>query len=498
MKPSSQNGCILVTGATGYVGGRLVPRLLKSGRRVRVMSRDPNRLADHSWFGEVEVMAGDALCPESLGPALAGVEAAYYLVHSLSGTANFYAQDLLAARNFGRAASQARISRIIYLGGLGHPQTKLSKHLRSRQETGVVLRESGIPVIEFRAAIIVGSGSASFEMIRYITEGLPVLFCPRWVHTNVQPISIHDVLEYLVAALDLVEAGEKPENKIIDIGGADVLTYRQMLTGYAQVRNLNRLVIPLPLVTSSFCATMLHWLTPIPAQVVRALIVGLRNEVVVREDTARTLFPQIKPRGYLTSVERALARVQTGTVETTWSDALGVHQNGFTSLTLRSEQGLLIERRQLLVPAPVHQVFQAFSGLGGQRGWLYADWAWLARGILDRLFGGVGFRRGRRHAQELRVGDAVDFWRVETVEPDHLLCLRAEMKLPGKAWLQFEAIPKSPMETFLVQTAFFAPKGLYGLFYWYALYPLHRFIFTGLIRKLAVLASMVLVTDGDD
>ncbi len=477
---------ILVTGATGYIGGRLVPRLLEAGYPVRVLARDVNRLQGRQWFERVEIVQGDVLKPETLVPAMAGVGAAYYLVHSMSSSQDFHQRDLLAASNFGQAAKAAGVMRIIYLGGLGDPEADLSQHLRSRQQTGEALRQSGVPVTEFRAAIIVGSGSLSFEMVRYLTERIPVMICPRWVHTRVQPIAIRNVLEYLVATLDEpASAGE-----ILEIGGADILTYGEMMTQYAQERGLRRVLLSVPVLTPRLSSYWVHWMTPVPASIARPLIEGLRNEVIARDDTARRLFPEIVPLNYRTAVRHALAHLDARDVETTWNDALATSQGDMTPVILTTHDGMMIERRQKITAAPPSTVYQAFSSLGGNRGWPYFNWAWRLRGMLDRLIGGVGYRRGRRDPEELRVGDTLDFWRVEAVEPGRLLRLRAEMKVPGRAWLQFEAKPVQDSKTLLTQTAFFASKGLFGLLYWYALYPIHGLIFWGMIRKLAEQAEL--------
>jgi uncharacterized protein YbjT (DUF2867 family)/uncharacterized protein YndB with AHSA1/START domain len=476
---------VLVTGATGYIGGRLVPRLLEAGFRVRCLARDPARLQGRPWLGQTEVAAGDCLRANTLPSALKGVEVAFYLVHSMAGGRDFEQRDVLAARNFAAAAKAAGVQRIIYLGGLGDPDTALSEHLRSRQETGAVLRETGVPVTEFRAPVIVGSGSLSFEIIRYLTERLPVMICPRWLYTRVQPIAIRNVLDYLVAALDMPESA----GRIIEIGGADVLTYGELLRGYAKARGLKRWLVPV--LTPRLSSYWVHLVTPVPAAIARPLIQGLRNDVVLRDDTARRLFPQIQPLDYAAAVRLALANLETGHVETAWSDALASSQGDLAPVALATHEGIILERRQLTVAAPAPAVFAAFTRLGGTTGWLYLDWAWRLRGLLDRLLGGVGLRRGRRDPQEVRAGDAVDFWRVEAVEPNRLLRLRAEMKVPGRAWLEFRAEPIDGGKSRLSQTAFFAPRGLTGLLYWYLLYPLHAVIFSGLAKKLALLAQEV-------
>jgi hypothetical protein len=318
-------------------------------------------------------------------------------------------------------------------------------------------------------------------MVRYLTERVPVMICPRWVFTRIQPIGIADVLEYLLAALETpASAGQ-----IIEIGGADVLTYGEMMLGYARVRGLRRLLLPVPVLTPRLSSYWVHWVTPIPAAIARPLIEGLRNEVIVRSDLAGRLFPQIQPIPYQQAVENALQKTVTGDVETIWSDALVSSLGDKPAVYLVQEQGLIIERRTQIVSASASQVFHTYNGLGGKRGWLSLNAAWQLRGALDRLIGGVGMRRGRRDPDELRPGDALDFWRVEAVEPDRLLRLRAEMKVPGKAWLQFESIPEPGNQTTLVQTAFFEPKGLLGLSYWYLLYPVHALIFAQMVARIA-------------
>ncbi|MBN1665962.1 MAG: SDR family oxidoreductase [Anaerolineales bacterium] len=475
---------ILVTGVTGYIGGRLVPRLLEKGYAVRCMVRDPERLKGRSWQGQVEIIQGDVFDSDSLKKALVGINTAYYLIHSMGGGQNFHQRDLIAARNFGSAARACGVKNIIYLGGLGDPNSDLSEHLRSRQQTGQALGEAGVAVTEFRAAIIVGSGSLSFEMIRYLTERVPIMICPRWVFTRAQPISIHNVLDYLVAAL------EQPvsHGQIIEIGGQDVLTYGDMMTGYAQVRGLRRWLISVPVLTPRLSSYWVHLVTPIPADISAPLIEGLRNEVIVRITTAQELFPQIQPMDYQTAVRDALDKLLTGQVETAWSDALVTTQGELPPVILETKEGMVLEKRQLQIAAPPAEVFRSFSSLGGETGWLYMNWAWELRGLIDRLIGGVGMRRGRRDQQKVRVGDAIDFWRVEAVEEDHLLRLRAEMKVPGLAWLEFMVEPHPAASAWLSQTAIFAPKGLFGWLYWYALYPIHGLIFSGMIQRIAARA----------
>jgi uncharacterized protein YbjT (DUF2867 family) len=451
---------------------------------VRVLARDPLRLVGRDWAGRVDAVAGDVLRAETLGTAMAGVGVAYYLVHSMARGEGYRERDVAAARAFGRAAAEAGVARIVYLGGLGDPTADLSRHLRSRQETGEALREAGVPVTEFRAAVVVGSGSISFEMIRYLTERLPVMVCPQWVYTRVQPIAVDDLLRYLVAALDVPESA----GRVVEVGGADVLTYGEMMLGYADARGLWRHLQPVPVLTPTLSSYWVHLVTPIPSQIARPLIEGLRNETVVRDHSAHDLFPSIHPVGYATAVRAAVASLDTGDVETSWSDALVTSGGDVQPRVLTTHEGKLIERRQALVTARPEEAFGVICSIGGRRGYRAWDWAWELRGAADRLVGGVGLRRGRRDPVDLRVGDALDFWRVEAVEPGRLLRLRAEMKVPGAAWLQFETLPRAG-GTLLVQTAYFAPRGVPGLAYWYGLLPVHSRIFSGMIAALAAEAS---------
>jgi uncharacterized protein YbjT (DUF2867 family) len=455
--------------------------LLAAGYRVRCMVRDPARLQGREWLTQIEVVQGDMFQPDSLVAAMRDIWVIYYLVHSLGKGSDFWERDLEAARNCAEGAHAAGVKRIIYLGGLGNPQADLSPHLRSRQETGDALREAGVPITEFQAAVIVGSGSLSFEMIRYLTDRLPIMICPKWVFTKIQPIAIRNVLDYLVAALACPES----TGRILEIGGRDVVTYAAMMKGYAKAKGLKRRLIAVPVLTPRLSSYWVHLVTPIPANIAQPLIKGLGNEVVVRDDSALRLFPGIKPLDYDTSVRLAVNLLETHGLETIWSDALTSSQGSRTPMILTTREGLIRERRQLFVSASTKSVYRSFASLGGERGWLYMNWAWQIRGMLDRLCGGVGMRRGRRDPQELRVGDSLDFWRVEMVNPGRLIRLRAEMKVPGRAWLEFEARPEPQNKTLLLQTAFFEPKGLLGLLYWYLLYPIHALIFSGLVEKIA-------------
>jgi uncharacterized protein YbjT (DUF2867 family) len=464
----------LVTGATGYIGGRVIPRLVELGLPVRVLVRDAKRIRGRWWEHRVDVVVGDLMDPASASRALDGVDTAYYLVHSMTHSADFAARDRIAARNFVQAGRELR--HCIYLGGLVPDGEGVSEHLKSRGETGAILR-GGLPTTEFRAGPIVGSGSASFEMVRYLTERLPFMIAPRWILNQVQPIAVRDVLSYLLAACDAEPGG------IVEIGGADSLSFRDMLRGYAAVRGFRRTIIPVPVLAPTVAALWVDKITPIPRTIAAPLIEGIAQPVVADTTRARALFPHIEPMRYREAVERALARLDARSVESRWSDALGNEP----SYELRDREGLMEETRTMHVDAPPEAVFGAFSSLGGDRGWLAYNGLWRVRGFLDRLVGGPGLRRGRRDPEALYPGDALDFWRVEEVDRPRLLRLRAEMRLPGKAWLQFTAAPESG-GTRLVQTALFAPRGLSGLLYWYAMYPAHLLIFGDMVRAIAALA----------
>jgi uncharacterized protein YbjT (DUF2867 family) len=481
---------ILVTGATGYVGGRLVPRLLEAGYRVRCLVRDPSRVEGFTWAKRVEIVTCDMSDPQRAAELMHGVSVAYYLIHGQQGGKVNAERDLLVARNFAYAAEQADIERIIYLGELVDPAARLSPYLRSRHETGSQLRYTHIPVTEFRAGMIVGSGSVLFEMVRYLTEREPLLVCPAWFFSEAQPIAIRDVLSYLIAALD----SPRSVGRVIEIGGPTRLTYADMLFGYARERGLKRVLIRTPFNAPRLSAYWVHMVTPIHWRIVLPLIEGLRASLIVRDDAAKKLFPQIQPIDFQTAVRLALGRIQRDDVETSWSDALVTVMGNVKPYEFTVEQGMFIERRQLLVDVPPETVFRSYTGIGGERGWLYMDWSWEIRGWLDKLVGGVGLRRGRRHPDEIRAGESLDFWRAEQVEPDRCMRLRAEMKVPGKAWLQFDSVPVPEGQggqSLLTVTAYFAPHGFFGFAYWYAMWPFHKFIFDGLTRGIASRARLL-------
>ncbi len=445
---------ILITGATGYVGGELLKALLAAGYTVRCLARHPEVLKAKELPG-VQVVTGDVLDAASLRSALAGIETAYYLVHSMGSSESFEEQDRKAAQNFAAAAREAGVRRILYLGGLGHGAEKLSAHLRSRQEVGEILRSAGVPVVEFRASVVIGSGSLSFEMIRALVERLPVMIAPRWVSVAAQPIAIADLLSYLLAALDLPLDG----NRIFEIGGSDQVSYGGLMKEYARQRGLRRLVISVPFLTPRLSSLWLGLVTPLYVRVGRKLIDSICHETIVEDHTALTEF-QIRPCGYREAIQAALK-----------ADGDGRH--------------LMIDSRTIHVTASPRDAFAAIRRIGGVRGWYHANWLWKLRGLLDRLFGGVGLRRGRRDPDFLRVGDTVDFWRVEAIEPDRRLRLAAEMKLPGSAWLEFE-VTRDATGSNIRQTATFDAKGLLGRAYWYSVFPLHQFVFAGMLRAISV------------
>jgi uncharacterized protein YbjT (DUF2867 family) len=484
------HGRVLVAGATGYVGGRLVVSLEREGTTVRCLARRPEVLAGRV-AGSTDVVKADCLDPETLPPALSGVETAYYLVHSMGSDGRFATLDETAARNFGRAARAAGVRRIVYLGGLGaEDEPELSEHLRSRQRTGEVLRASGVPVVEMRASIIVGSGSLSYEMVRALVERLPLMVCPRWVRVRTQPIAIDDVVAYLLAARDLPEAADG----VYEIGGPDVVSYREIMLEYARQRGLRRWLVPVPLLTPRLSSLWLGLVTPLYARVGRKLIDSLRNPTVVTSDRAQTAFP-VRPRPLRESIARALSNEDAELAATRWSDA-------FSSAALPPPWGgapfgtRLVDSRARAVRVPPSSAFAPVRRLGGSTGWYHGNALWRLRGALDLALGGVGLRRGRRDPERLRVGEPVDFWRVEAYEEDRLLRLAAEMRLPGRAWLQFEVKPLAASRSEIRQTAIFDPAGLAGLLYWYAVYPIHSLIFGGMLRGIAARAQAEVVGEG--
>jgi uncharacterized protein YbjT (DUF2867 family) len=470
------NPLILLTGATGYIGGRLLPLFERKGVRLRCMVRRPEQLRPRV-AESTELVKGDVLNPESLPLAFMDVDTAYYLIHSMGSARDFQRDDRQGAANFAAAAKQAGVRRIIYLGGLGNPKRALSEHLRSRQETGETLRKSGIQVIEFRASVIIGSGSLSFELIRALVERLPMMICPKWVATPTQPIAIEDVLSYLLAAFDLTEV----KSRIFEIGGPDRVSYGDIMREYARQRGLRRMMVSVPVLTPYLSSLWLGLVTPVYARIGRKLIEGLRSPTVVEDRSALEYFA-IRPRGLQEAMAQALSNEDRDFVETRWSDALSSsgQKPHWGGVRFGSR---IVDSRTVMVSTTPKAAFAPIQRIGGQTGWYYGNWLWRLRGLLDLVLGGAGLRRGRRDAIDLRVGDALDFWRVEAFEPNSLLRLAAEMKLPGRAWLEFE-VSGTEHGSQIRQTALFDPVGLLGLAYWYALYPVHRVMFSGMLKGL--------------
>lgn len=475
---------VAVTGATGYIGGRLVPALLEAGHEVVCLARTPAKLRDRPWSEAVDIREADVLSPEGLTDALDGCDAAFYLVHSMGGSSEFASADRDGARNFAVAAQAAAVGRIVYLGGLGAENDDLSTHLSSRHEVGAILAGTGVPVTELRAAVIIGSGSVSFEMLRHLTEVLPVMITPSWVRTRCQPIAIRDVLRFLVEALQDTTAG----HEIYEIGGPDVLTYETMMQIYAEVAGLpRRLVIGVPVLSPRLSSYWIGFVTPLPVGVARPLVDSLRNEVVVTSPAAQDRFGPAA-HDFRTAVELALGRSDEMQVPTRWSDAASAPARPLVSDPEWSGDRMYVDHRTVTTDAGAEDLFWAFSRVGGDVGYYGFSWAWALRGILDTIVGGVGLRRGRRHPEEVRLGDTVDFWRVVTVERNHVLQLWAEMRLPGEAWLEWRIEDDGDLRT-LHQTAYFRPRGLTGRLYWFVLVPFHIPIFEGMIRAIVDAAA---------
>lgn len=477
MKGAARTPLVLVTGATGYVGGRLLQSLQEQGYRVRCLARNPEALRE-SANATTEVVRGDVLDRASLDSAMRGVDVSYYLVHSMGSTGSFEESDRQAARNFAEAARSAGVSRIIYLGGLGRSDEELSPHLRSRQEVGRILRESGVPVLEFRASVVIGAGSLSFEMIRSLTERLPIMITPRWVNVPAQPIAIDDVLEYLVAALGLPAS----QYRVYEIGGAEQVSYADIMREYARQRGLRRRMISVPVLTPYLSSLWLGLVTPVYARIGRKLIESIIHSTVVRDPIALEVFA-VRPVDVSEAIRRAIASEERLFATTRWSDA--VSSSGVEPKWGGVQFGTrLVDSRTMEVAAPPSAAFAPIQRIGGRTGWYAWNWLWRVRGTFDLLAGGVGMRRGRRSPTGLRVGDIVDFWRVEAIEPARRLRLVAEMKLPGRAWLEFE-VEGSGSSSTIRQTAIFDPVGLLGMAYWYSLYPFHHLVFDGMLRAIA-------------
>jgi uncharacterized protein YbjT (DUF2867 family) len=470
--PDAHDRPIMLTGASGYVGGRLLYRLEASGRPLRCLTRRPALLRDRV-AAHTDVVEGDVLDRASLDVALRGVHTACYLVHSMGGGGDFEELDRRAALNFAEAARAAGVAQIVYLGGLGHDD-ELSPHLASRHEVGRLLRDGGVPTVELRASIVIGSGSASFETVRALVEQLPAIVVPPWVETLAQPIAIEDVIEYLLAAIEL----ERPVDAVYEIGGTDQVTYADVMREYARQRGLRRHVIRTPFITPRASRLLLGLLTPVYGRVAGEMVDSLRNETIVTSTAADAAFT-VARRGLSAAIERALAGEDREFAETHWSDALPQERpSRWGGLAFGRR---LVASRVVRVEREPEEAFAPIQRIGGSTGWYGANWFWRLRGLLDTLRGGVGLRRGRRHPSELRVGDTVDFWRVERLESGRVLRLAAEMKIPGRLWLQFEVEPTG-QDSVVRQTTVFDPAGYVGLAYWYLLYPIHHRVFSRMLR----------------
>ncbi|WP_416062342.1 SDR family oxidoreductase [Rhodococcus indonesiensis] len=477
---------ILVTGATGYIGGRLAPLLVDAGHRVRVLARTPDKLRDVPWAGDVEIVRGDLTDPQSLAVACRDVDVLYYLVHSMGGRGEFIDTERAEAENVAAAARAAGVRRIVYLGGL-HPDTAdLSTHLRSREQVGRILVESGVPTLVLQAGVVIGSGSASFEMIRHLSNRLPLMTTPKWVNNKIQPIAVRDVLHYLVGAA----TAPLPRSRTYDIGGPDVLRYGEMMQVYAEVAGLRRRrILVLPVLTPKLAGLWIGLVTPIPPSLGRALIESLSNDAVVSEHDIDDVIPPPPGglTGYREAVRLALRKIERGDVETTWASAspVGAPAEPLPSDPHWAGEVVFVDERCIDCDTDAGTVWEVVESIGGENGWYSFPLAWTIRGWLDRFAGGVGLSRGRRNPRTLHTGDALDFWRVERLERPTLLRLRAEMRAPGGAWLEWRIEPLDPGRARLHQRAIFFPKGLAGRVYWYALVPFHGIIFKGMLENIA-------------
>jgi uncharacterized protein YbjT (DUF2867 family) len=480
---------VLLTGATGYIGGRLAPELLEAGHQVVCFTRSESRLRDVPWRSRVEVVEGDVGKPADVRRAMAGVDAAYFLIHSLGTGPKFADRDRKAAQNVATAATEAGLQRLVYLGGLIPEDSRLSPHLESRGEVGRILLASGVPTVELRAAVIIGSGSASFEMLRYLTERLPAMVVPRWVSSRIQPIAIRDVIRYLVGCLDL----PTEVNRSFDIGGPDVLTYQQMMQRYAAVAGLSkRLIVPVPVLSPTLSSHWVGLVTPVPNAIARPLVESLRNEVVAGEHDIAAYLPD-PAEGLLPfneAVRLALQRIRDAKVTTRWSSAAwpDAPSDPLPSDPDWAGGSLYVDERETPVRASSDQLWDVIEAIGGENGWYSWPLAWSVRGWMDRTVGGVGLRRGRRDPRRLYVGESLDFWRVEEIERGRLLRLRAEMKVPGLAWLELTIAEDDAVTTYR-QRAVFHPRGLLGHLYWWSVAPFHGVVFGGMLRNIAAAAE---------
>lgn len=482
---------ILVTGATGYIGGRLVPELLARGYQVRAFTRSREKLQGRPWarHPQVELFSGDVFDLKQLSEACRGCGAAYYLVHSmLPGQKDFQKADQTAAENMRAAAEENHLERILYLGGLGEDGPGLSKHLKSRAEVGKILSQGKVPVTALRAAMVIGSGSASFEILRYLVERLPVMVTPKWLETPNQPIAIRNVIEYLIGCLEVPETA----GKSFDIGGADVLTYRELMKVYAEEAGLSkRIVFPVPVLTPRLSSYWIHLVTPVPASIARPLAEGLKNPVVCKNNEIRALIPQ-EVLSAREAIRRALANLRGNEIKSHWTDAGRMPPLEFIYPGDPQWAGgtRYQDDRSIEVPVPAERLWRVIEKIGGRQGWYHADWLWSFRGFLDRLAGGVGLRRGRRDENKILPGDSLDFWRAAEVTENKRLLLYAEMKLPGRATLEFNVDAVTPNQSRLRMSAKFYPKGLMGILYWYLVLPFHHYIFNGMMRQIAARARL--------
>lgn len=489
MKNKNRERIYLVTGASGYVGGRLVRDLLNDKKIVRVLVRDAKKIVGQSWASHVEIVEGNASNPEDLDQALAGIHTAYYLLHSINVATDFVHIESAMAKGFAEAAERASVSQIVYLGGIANDENR-SRHLTSRMETGTNLAAGSTPVLELRAGIIIGSGSASFEMLRHLTHRLPIMTTPKWVSNRTQPIAIRDVLYYLRAAANLAT----PVDGIRDIGGPEVVTYAKMMQKFAAISGLRkRMIIQIPVLTPKLSSLWIGLVTPVPTSLARPLVESLISEVVVDPRKSIDSVIPLPAEGLLTvtqSIELALSRTADNQVDTRWSDA------AYPTAPWQKAQGdpswagelTLKDHREVTTDVPLSFIWSEIEGIGGVNGWYGSGWLWYLRGLIDRLFGGVGLRRGRRDPQFLRIGDSLDFWRVEELEKGRRLRLYAEMILPGKAWLEFDLLEVDG-KTLITQEALFAPRGLGGQIYWYLVSPFHFFIFPTMLRNIVKAAG---------
>ena len=473
------NKTILVTGATGYVGGRLIPRLLENGCRVRCLVRNPRLIYNRTWYPRVEIIQGDAIAYDSVREAMENVSTAYYLIHSMASGQRYPERDVQAARNFASAAASAGVDHIIYLGGLADPGAEIGDHMRSRIQTGDTLRQGIVPVTEFRASLVIGSGSISFEMIRFTTEQMPVLVGPRWLHNRTQPIAIQNVLDYLFAAL------ENPATwgQIYEIGGKDVMTYAETMLTYARLRGFARRILILPTIPLQLMAFGVDLMTPVPKRIASPLIDGMQSDSVVRDHRAEEIFRDIHLLDYESAVTAAMKMITPSQIEPVWD-------NGEDSVKVIKHEGFFIECRQIHLNISPDAIYHAFTRLGGKHGWLYLNGLWQLRGLLDQIVGGPGMR-GRSDAEHPKEGEIIDFYRIEAVEPNRMIRLRAELKTPGVGWMEWRADPRPGGATLFSQIAFFAPRGMFGFLYWYLLFFIHRLVFAGLFRKLIQRASKI-------